>query len=58
MNAPVDPVNKAPKRAVVGARHKPPADNLTGRAGACRIRTTRGTSRSSPRALSVRSGRG
>jgi hypothetical protein len=37
MNAPLDPVNKAPKRAVVGGRHKPPADNLTGRAGACRI---------------------
>jgi hypothetical protein len=37
MSAPLDPVNKPPKPAVVGGRHKPPADNLTGRSGACRI---------------------
>ena len=37
MNAPPDPVNKAPKRATVGGRHKPPAANLTGRSGACGI---------------------
>ena len=37
MNAPLGPVNKNPKPAVVGGRHKPPAANLTGRSGACRI---------------------
>ncbi len=30
-------MNKAPKRAIVGGRHKPPAANLTGRTGACGI---------------------
>jgi hypothetical protein len=37
MNAPLAPVNTPPKRAVVGGRHLPPAEHLTGRAGACRI---------------------
>ena len=36
MNAPLDPVNTAPKRAI-GGRHKPPAPNLTGRSGAAAI---------------------
>jgi hypothetical protein len=36
MNAPLDPVNTAPKRAI-GGRHKPPAANLTGRSGAAAI---------------------
>ena len=36
MNAPLDPVNKAPKRAM-GGRHKPPAANLTGRSGVAAI---------------------
>jgi len=37
MNALLDPMNKTPRRAVVGGRHLPPAANLTGRAGACQI---------------------
>ncbi|MGD0524232.1 MAG: hypothetical protein ABSE49_03755 [Polyangiaceae bacterium] len=36
MNAPLDPVNKAPKRAM-GGRHKPPAAHLTGRSGVAAI---------------------
>lgn len=36
MNAPLDPGNTAPKRAM-GGRHKPPAANLTGRSGAAAI---------------------
>ena len=38
MNAPSDPAaNKPPKRPVVGGRHYPPSENLTGRSGACGI---------------------